>query len=281
MISPATVSVAGLLILATVTHALWSWLRPKSAPLFPHQRVKAWWAGVAVFLMAILGGPTVTILSFALLSFITLREYLHHLPRRLSRQTHLICYLAIALQYWWIEIHWYGMFVVFIPVFLFLYLPTTNSFRGEASKELLADQSMLHWGMMTTVFCLSHAAYLLVLVPNGPSLLLFVSVLTEVADGVRFLLKRFPAEPKLSAPLSVLASLIFALIFGPLLTPMSWPHIALAGFVLGLAGVVGNVNISAVSKELKMVPGGKLARIESLATTAPLFFHGFRYFYTV
>lgn len=280
MIPLSTASVAALLIFATLVHLAWTRWKPNSAPLFPHQRVKAWWAGVVVFVMAILGGPTVTIISFALLSFLTLREFLHHLPRPLSRQTRLLCYLAVALQYWWIEIHWYGMFVIFIPVFLFLYLPATNSFNGTSPRETLADQAMLHWGMMTTVFCLSHAAYLLILVPKGPSLLLFVSVLTEVADGVRFLLTRHPRGPKLSAPLSVLATLVFALIFGPILTPMSWPHIALAGVVLGLAGVMGNTNITAVSRELKMMPGGKLARIESLATTAPLFFHGFRYFYT-
>ncbi len=235
---------------------------------------------VVVFALAILGGPNVSIAGFAVLSFFALKEYLHHLPRPLTRTTRWLCYLCILLQYSWVKIGWYGMFVIFIPVFMFLYLPHSGSFSND-KNEPLADQAMLHWGMMTTVFCLSHAAYLLVLVPKGAALLLFVTVLTEVSDGVRFLLSRSPRGARLSPLVCTLVSLLCALLFGPLVTPMSWPHIALAGFVLGVAGVLGNSNVTAISRELEMQPGGKLARVESLAATAPLFFHGFRYFYTV
>lgn len=271
---------AALLISATVANLSWNRYKPESQPLFPTQRVRAWWLMVVVFGLAIVGGPNVSIAGFAILSFFALKEYLHHLPRELTRRTRLLCYLSIALQYWWVKIDWYGMFVIFIPVFMFLYLPTTNSFTGNKT-EPLSDQAMLHWGMMTTVFCLSHAAYLLVLVPQGAALLFFVCVLTEVSDGARFLLTRFSWGAKASPLLSILAAMGCALFFGPLITPMSTAHIALAGFILGLAGVLGNANVTAISRELEMEPGGKLARIESLAATAPLFFHGFRYFYTV
>lgn len=281
MNATALTTVAALLISATAANLIWIRWKPEAQPLFPAQRVRAWWLMVVVFGLAIAGGPNVSIAGFALLSFFALKEYLHHLPRQLTRGTRLLCYLSIALQYWWVKIDWYGMFVIFIPVFMFLYLPTTNSFAGNNKTEPLSDQAMLHWGMMTTVFCLSHAAYLLVLVPKGAALLLFVCVLTEVSDGVRFLLTRFSWGAKASPLLCLFVALLCALYFGPLITPMSSPHIALAGFVLGLAGVLGNANVTAIARELEMEPGGKLARIESLAATAPLFFHGFRYFYTV
>ena len=272
------VTVAVLLVAATLAHLGWMRYRPHSPPLFPRQRVQAWWMMVAVFATATLAGPSVSIAGFAFLSFLALREYLHHLSQPVSLGTRFLCYLAIALQYWWIKIDWYGMFVIFIPVFLFLYLPVTVAQGGEEGQSL-SSQAKLHWGMMTTVFCLSHAAYLLVLWPSGAALLLFVCVLTEVSDGVRFLLTRFSWGAKVSPVLCTLAATVCALYFGPLTTPMSLSHTVLAGFVLGLAGVLGSRNVTAVSGELRLRPG-KLARIESLAVTAPLFFHGFRYFYT-
>ncbi len=274
---PILLGVGGLLVGATVAALGWLRFRPDSEPLFPKQRLRAWWVMVLVFALATAGGPAVSIAGFAFLSLVALRELLNHMPRPLTSGTRWLCYLAILAQYWWVETRWYGMFVVFIPVFLFLYLPTTDSFRGKGDAPL-ADQALLHWGMMTTVFCLSHAAYLMAL-PGGPGLLFFVTVLTEVADAVRILLARSAMGRRLSPLLSTLAALLCALWLGPHLTPLSTAHVALAGFVLGLAGTLGNVNISAVSRELEVPPGGGLARIESLAYTAPLFFHGFRYFY--
>lgn len=269
--------VGGLLVGATVSALAWRRARPEADPLFPTQRLRAWWVMVAVFALATAGGPAVSIAGFALLSLVALREFLLHLPRKLSKSTRLFCYLAVLVQYWWVQADWYGMFVVFVPVFLFLYLPTTDSFSGKSDAPL-ADQALLHWGMMTTVFCLSHAAYLMVL-PKGPGLLFFVTVLTEVADSVRILLGRFPWGRQASPLLSTLAALATALLLGPSLTPLTLFHAGLAGFVLGLAGTIGNANITAVSRELEVPPGGGLSRIESLAYTAPLFFHGYRYFY--
>ena len=231
----------------------------------------------AVFLLATAGGPLVSIGGFAFLSLVALREYLLHLPRKLTRETRLLCYLAVPLQFWWVKTDWYGMFVVFIPLFLFLYLPTTRSFT-EQSEAPLADQAMLHWGLTTTVFCLSHAAYLMIL-PGGPGLLFFVTILTEVADATRILLCRTAGGRRIAPLLATLACLGAALFLGPQVTPLSTTHAGLAGLVLGVAGSIGNANITAVARELEVPPGGGLSRIESLAYTAPLFFHGYRYFY--
>lgn len=270
-------AVAGLLIGATLAALLFRRYRPQAEPLFPVARLRAWWMMVLVFTLATLGGPAISIAGFAFLSLLALREFMLHLPRKLTRGTRLLCYAVVLTQYWWVKTDWYGMFVVFIPVFVFLYLPTSRSFAGKG--ESLADQALLHWGLMTTGFCLSHAAYLMVF-PKGPALLFFVTMVTEVADSLRILGARFELGRRLAPLLCVCGALATALWLGPYLTPMSSAHTVLAGFVLGLGTAVGNANVSAISRELEMAPGGKLARIESLAYTAPLFFHGFRYFYT-
>ena len=40
-------------------------------------------------------------------------------------------YLAIPVQYLWIDMGWYGMFIVFIPVYVFLLLPMRMVLIGE------------------------------------------------------------------------------------------------------------------------------------------------------
>ena len=56
------------------------------------------------------------------------------------------------------------MFIVFIPVYMFLFMPARMLMYGETAGFIKAAGT-LHWGLMTTVFSLSHAAFLLAL-PN-------------------------------------------------------------------------------------------------------------------
>ena len=53
------------------------------------------------------------------------------------------------------------MFIVFIPVWMFLFFPALMALRGETDGFLRAVGT-LSWGLMMTVFTLSHMAMLLV-----------------------------------------------------------------------------------------------------------------------
>ncbi|EPW0614572.1 phosphatidate cytidylyltransferase, partial [Escherichia coli] len=64
-------------------------------------------------------------------------------------------FIAIPLNYWLIGIGWYGMFVVFIPVYVFLFLPARMVIAGD-TQGFLRTVSQLHWSLMTTVFAFSH-----------------------------------------------------------------------------------------------------------------------------
>src|SRR5215475_10716536 len=151
-----------------------------------------WRVMVALFAVALLLGRTAMLVFFGLVSFLALKEYLSVIPtRRADRRVLLWAYLAIPVQYCWVGSQWYGMFVIFIPIYMFLFMPLPMLVIGE-TQGFLRAVGTLHWGLMATVFSLSHAAFLLVLPPEGSpvaggaGLLLFLLILTESNDVAQY-----------------------------------------------------------------------------------------------
>ncbi|MBJ8192430.1 CDP-diglyceride synthetase, partial [Bacillus cereus] len=77
-----------------------------------------------IFCLATLFNPIVSLLSLMALTFFALKEYFSMIrSRKADRRLFLWAYLAIPLQFYWIYIGWYGIFIVFIPIYVFLLLP--------------------------------------------------------------------------------------------------------------------------------------------------------------
>ncbi|MEM1310367.1 MAG: phosphatidate cytidylyltransferase, partial [Cyanobacteria bacterium P01_H01_bin.153] len=126
-------------------------------------RLRSWWIIITLFGLSLVLHQASTILFLALLSFVALREYVSLIPTRLSdRRVIIWAYSAIGLQYLWVYLGWYGMFLVFIPVYGFFFLPMRMVLIGETTGFLNAI-STIHWGVMLTVYALSHLAYLVML----------------------------------------------------------------------------------------------------------------------
>ena len=86
----------------------------------------------------------------------------------------------------------YGMFVIFVPVYMFLILPAAMVLRGE-SRGFIGALGTLNLGLMLIVYALGHAAYLLVLPPDnasGAGLLLALVLLTEANDVAQYIAGR-------------------------------------------------------------------------------------------
>lgn len=265
------------------------------------------WGWILLFLLPVFLAPSPwPQILLGLVSFLAFKEFITLTPgRNQDRWAFLWAYVAIPLQYFWAGMGWYGMFIIFIPVYLFLLLPTRMVLAGHP-KGFLRATATLHWGLMTTVFSLSHMAYLLVLPPvagawgtiGGANLLFFLLFLTQGNDVAQFVwgksFGRHPILPLISPHKTwegflggAATTLCLCLLLGPVFTPVSgWKLIPL-GLVVGVFGFVGDVVMSAVKRDIgvkdsgSLLPGhgGVLDRLDSLSFTAPLYFHFVYYFF--
>lgn len=297
----------GLLILASLI--VYGLTRSKPDADFSElvTRTKSWWMMIGIFSIAMLTTRTVSVLFFALISFLALKEYFSMIPtRRVDRRVLFWAYLAIPLHYYWIYAGWYGMFIIFIPVYMFLFLPV-RMLLNQQTEGFLRAVGTLNWGLMISVFTLSHAAYLLMLpaLPGhahtgaGAGLVLALVFLTQFNDVAQYcwgkcLGGKHKVVPAVSPGKSwegllggMVSTTLAAMAIGPLLTPFSIGHAAAAGLLISIAGFFGDLTISAVKRDLgikdtgALIPGhgGILDRVDSLTFTAPLFFHFTHYLY--
>lgn len=291
---------AVLLLASALTYGLGRYV-PVLGNAELRRRVSSWWIMATLFAVAILLDRIASLVFLGLVSFLALKEYFSLIPtRRADRRVLFLAYLAIPVQYWWVGTEWYGMFIIFIPVYMFLLLPARMVLVGETDGFLRAAGT-LHWGLMVCVFSLSHAAFLLVLPDSGAvtgaGLLLFLVIVTEGNDVAQYVWGKAFGRAKVAptvSPNKSWAGLLggiatSAVLAGALayLTPMPWWVAACVGAVGGFVGFCGDLVMSAVKRDLgikdtgTMLPGhgGVLDRIDSLVFTAPLFLHFIRYFY--
>lgn len=299
--TPVLWGIAGvfaILVIASIVVFIMAKARPERDHGELRARISSWWVMVTVLAFAIVLSPVISVAFLGFVSFLALKEYFSLIPtRRADRRVLFWAYLAIPIQFYWIGIEWYGMFIIFVPVYMFLFLPLSMIITGQTDGFLRAAGS-LHWGLMTMVFAIGHAAYLLALpeegnpVAGGAGLLLFLIFLTQFNDVAQYfwgkLFGRHKVVPTVSPKKTieglvggVATTILLAWLVAPHLTPLvSW-EAPVAGLIIGLAGFVGDVTISALKRDLgvkdsgTLIPGhgGVLDRIDSLTFTAPLFFH--------
>ena len=266
-------------------------------------RVQSWWIIVLAFVVGAMLHTTVAMFFFALISYLALKEYFTLIPtRRTDRRIIFYAYLSIVIQYWFAGIQWYGMFIIWIPVYLFLLLPFRQVLIGD-TKGFLEHTSRVQWGLMMFVFGLSHIAYMMTLPTlnghdvGGKELVLYVVLLTELNDILQYLwgktLGKHKIIPKVSPNKTVegfLGAFFTLSLLGvafSFLTPFTWIQALFAGMLTSSAGFIGDVVISMVKRDIgvkdsgNLLPGhgGILDRIDSLTYTAPLFFHYTYYLY--
>jgi phosphatidate cytidylyltransferase len=267
-------------------------------------RINAWWVMVAVIGIAFLLGRLAVILLFCWVSFFALREFMTITPTRRSDYPALVAafYFALPMQYLLIAIDWYGMFSIFIPVYLFLLLPILASLGGDTTR-FLERTSKVQWGLMIAVFCISFVPALLTLdIPGyeGGNLLLiaYLVIVVQSSDVLQYicgkLFGRRRIAPNLSPSKTVegfvggvaLATGIGAMLWW--ITPFNLWQSALIAPCINLLGFLGGLVMSAIKRDrgikdwgcLIQGHGGMLERLDSVCFAAPVFFHIVRFWWT-
>jgi len=295
--------VSSILAFASIAVVILRFVQPKKDHSELMARILSWWVMALVFFSTILVSDRVSLIFFAFLSFWALKEYITLLKTRPADHRGLVlAFLAIPVQYYWIATGWYGMFVLFIPVYMFLILPV----RLVLSKEtagFVASSSQIQWGIMAFVFGLSHMGFLLIhpeipgTASNGRTLLLFLIFVVEISDVLQYIFGRTLGRHKILPTISpnktwegfiggiVSASVVSLLI--RFLTPFSILETIWVSLLITVAGFCGGAVMSAAKRDFAVkdfghiIPGhgGMLDRVDSLCYAAPIFFHYIRYFH--
>ena len=268
-----------------------------------NERVKAWWLMVAIFAVAFLLGRGVTLVLFALTSFYCLREFITLTPTRPAdhRAVAAAFYLFIPLQYVLIAVDWPSLFSIAIPVYAFLLLPILAVLAGE-TEHFLERTAKVQWGLMLTVYCISHAPALLILrIPGheGENFLwlFFLIAVVQLSDVLQYVFGKLFGRRKVAPRVSpsktweglvgggLSATLIGAGLYW--ITPFSPLQAAAMAFAVVAAGFCGGLVLSAIKRSLGakdwggMIEGhgGALDRMDSVTFAAPIFFHLTNYFF--
>ncbi len=297
--------IAGVLLLATAIAEGLRWRADGPSTVLDNltARIRAWWVMAAVVGLAFLGGHIGVIVLFALISLFALREFITLTPTRRGDYWALVAafYLVLPYQYWLVYADWYGMYTLLIPVYAFLLLPILSAIGGDTTGYL-ERTSKVQWGLMVSVFCISHVPALLNLRIEGYEdrnllLIAFLVIVVQSSDVLQYvwgkLLGKRLIAPRLSPSKTVegfvggvaSASLLGAALWW--ITPFTPWQAGLLALLINLMGFFGGLVMSAIKRDRGIKDwghmieghGGMLDRLDSVCFAAPVFFHVTRYWW--
>lgn len=265
------------------------------------ERTLSWWMILLGFTVTIFFSRFIATIALGFLAFVAFRELTSRLNLRMAdRRTLLWCYLAIPFQFYTAYVEWYGMFIIFIPVVMFIGLSMRSVAHGDV-KGITASLGIIHWSAMLTIFSLSHLAYILSFpeksgfeAGNG-GIILWLVLITECNDIFQFtwgkLLGKHKIIPTVSPNKTVegfVGGMISTIILGYFLSfllPLSALQSSILALILAFSGFMGDVTVSAIKRDLgikdmgSVIPGhgGIMDRIDSLAFNAMICFHLIKY----
>jgi phosphatidate cytidylyltransferase len=269
-----------------------------------NMRIKAWWAMVAVLFSALVLGRYATIVVFGFASLMALREFLTLTPTRKSDYWPLFIAFFVALpgQYWLLVEQWYGLFAVFIPVYIFALISAASALSQD-TEDFLSRNARILFAVMVCVYGVSHAPALLMLdIPgfegHNAQLLFFFTFIVQISDVLQYVFGKLFGRTKLAPVVSpsktweglVGGGLATTLIGGLLhfVTPFGFVQAAGLAALIVVCGALGGLVMSAVKRSLAAKDwgsgiaghGGYMDRLDSLGFAAPVFFHIVRWIWT-
>ncbi len=266
-------------------------------------RIRAWWIMIGIFSISFLIGPAGSMLLFGFISLLALREYVSLISttRADHRTLFWSFFVFTPLQYWFWYEGWYGLAIILIPVYGFLFIPIRLALAGETTG-FLDRAARIQWGLMVCVYCISYAPALLTLNISGyqrqdAKLLLFLVIVVQLSDVFQYVWGKLLGKRKIAPAISpnktwegFIGGVATAVAVGTALwwmTPFT-PLLALGmSLAAALMGFAGGLTMSAIKRDRGVKDfghaieghGGILDRMDSICFSAPLFFHLTRWFF--
>ncbi len=270
-----------------------------------NDRITAWWVMSAAISLAFLGGRAGVVALFGLASFAALREFMTLTAAKSADHKSLVAafFLVLPAQFglvWW---GWYGLYSIFIPVYVFLFLPIISALSGE-TRAFLIRVAQMQWALMICVFCLSHVPALLNLEISGYAgrnvlLIAYLVIVVQMSDVLQYVWGKLIGRRKIAPALSpsktwegLIGGALSATALGTSLfwmTPFSPLAAAGMSLILTMMGFLGGLVMSAIKRDRGVKDwghtiaghGGFIDRLDSVLFAAPVFFHLTRYFWSV
>lgn len=292
-----------LILLAAVATGYGQWASSRATTTQQQQRIRlvnsrvrsAWWL-IGIFAVAFWLGQGALLVVFAFLSFFVLREFIALTPTHYTDHWALVIafYVAIPLQYLLIAFEQYWFFTLFIPVYLFLLLPVVMAATHDTDRYL-ERVAKVQWGIMLSIFCVSHAPAISLLdfnrfASSGPLMLVYFLMMIFFGDLFAVLMSSIlGGKPLMSNPnktsKGVFVGSFITLLCGLALywlTPFRLWQAGLMTLAIIVSGIMGDLVISSVKKSLGArynsvdnlyITRGILERMSPLTFAAPVFYH--------
>ena len=309
--------IVAVLLFFSLTYRVMRWKQHPMAKEIQN-RTLTWWWMIAIFMLAIAVHRLVSFMFLGFLCFAALREYYSLMPMEETSESKvlsfkdrlcvLITYLSIPVVMYIAFIHWYELFIIIAPVYLFLLLPIVFVVQGR-TEGTIKSMGILSIGFMFFVFNMGHCLFM---INMGAMVLLYCFTLTEARDLLAFwigkciqsLTSKCPNTTwarilnyRIAAKISpnktwsagvitaILISLL-SLIFVPFIPEfpngrMTYSFCAIIGLLIGFLGLMGDMVFSMVKRDIGTKDfgdllsghGGVIDRIDSLIYTVPITFH--------
>lgn len=244
------------------------------------------WVFFLMFAVAEVVSFKVAIWILAPMCFVGLREYFSLLDIRLQDRWGLWgAYLSIPFMVFFIQADWYGMFIIWIPVYAFLAVAFLVTIGGKQTEGTVFSIGAIMFGLFLLVYCIGHIGYL-ALFSTWMAIVLVLDV--AIADLVAYALGASgkPSERGdvgkyiASAPVTVILTVALSEWTG-----IPRAHSVALGLLIPLLVAMGRHTIVYIESDLgitrdRIVPGGGRV-IDSTASAlyaAPIVFHYVRFF---
>lgn len=267
-------------------------------------RINAWWVMLLILFIAFWAGKVGIVILFGFISLFALREFISLLPTRRGDYFALLIafYFVLPYQYYLIYVDWYGLYSIFIPLYAFLITPIAT-LKHEDTTHFLERNAKIQWGLIISVFCISHVPALLNLkIQNFTGdkiwLIVWLILVVQASDVLQYVCGKLWGKHKVAPNLSpsktvegLFGGIFLAVCLGVAvrwLTPFSLLQATIIAFIVCLFGFFGGLVMSAIKRDrgvkdwgsLIQGHGGMLDRMDSICFSAPIYFHILRYFWT-